>query len=187
MSDEQKTAAPEIERGTYEIIRERLTAHGKTLAEKAEGLNRTRLELFGGTELAILGNDRIRTENNCVPRDIKEVGKHLLFGYNVFIGLKRETHVEDVFSLQTLHRDDNGFSFRPVPKDSPDYFLSDPKFLEEFSELYHYYSNTRLMQLRRVGEKAPRRLPDRRKARRRACLPLGRFGRRHREVHRQPW
>ena len=88
---------PEIERGTYEIIRDRLIGHGKTLAGRAEELNHKRIELFGGTELAVVANERIRTENNCVPRDIAVVGDHLLFGYNVFIGLKRETRVEDVF------------------------------------------------------------------------------------------
>ena len=93
---------PEIERGTYEIIRDRLLGHGKVLAELADTLNEIRLELFGSTDLAVLGNERIRTENNCVPRDIKEVGNYLLFGYNVFIGLKRETHIEDVFSLHTF-------------------------------------------------------------------------------------
>ena len=68
---------PEIERGTYEIIRDRLLGHGKILAERADGLNKKRLEIFGSTELAVLGNERIRTENNCIPRDIKEVGNHL--------------------------------------------------------------------------------------------------------------
>ena len=144
---------PEIERGTYEIIRDRLLGHGKTLAERADGLNEKRLEIFGGTELAVLGNERIRTENNCVPRDIKEVGNYLLFGYNVFIGLKKETHVEDVLSLHSHEKTEDGFVFRKVEKDSPDYFLSDTKFLEEFHELYHYYRNTKLLQLRRVGEK----------------------------------
>ena len=112
---------PEIERRTYEIVRDRLLGHGKTLAERADALNKKRLELFGGTELAVLGNERIRTENNCVPRDIKEVSNHLLFGYNVFIGLKRETHVEDVFSLHTFEKSEAGISFRTVSKDDPGY------------------------------------------------------------------
>ena len=143
----------EIERGTYEIIRDRLVGHGKVLAERAHTLNTKRLELFGGTDLAVLGNERIRTENNCVPRDIKEVGNYLLFGYNVFIGLKRETHIEDVFSLHTFEKTDQGISFRSVSKDAPGYFLSDPKFVEEFQELYHYYEQTKLLQLRTIGDK----------------------------------
>ena len=151
MAEDEKT--PEIERGTYEIIRDRLLEQGKTLAARADALNAKRLELFGGTELAILGNERIRTENNCVPRDIKDVSGLLLFGYNVFIGLKRETAVEDVFSLHELKRSEDGFSFEEVTKDSPGYFLSDQKFIAEFHELYQYYRNTRLLQLRRLNDK----------------------------------
>jgi hypothetical protein len=144
---------PEIERGTYEIVRERLSAHGKELAAKAEGLNQKRLEIFGGTELAILGNERIRTENNCVPRDIKEVGDFLLFGYQVFIGLKRETRVDDVLSLHRFERDGTTFSFRPAAADAPENFLHHPKFVEEFKELFEYYKSSRLLQLRRIGDK----------------------------------
>ena len=40
MSTDQ--TGPEIERGTYEIIRDRLIGHGKTLAERAEELNKKR-------------------------------------------------------------------------------------------------------------------------------------------------
>ncbi|HEY0141566.1 MAG TPA: DNA repair ATPase [Thermoanaerobaculia bacterium] len=136
-----------IERGTYEVIRDRLSAQGKTLAEKAARLNARRIELFGGAEMALLGSDRIRTENNCVPRDIAEAGSLLLFGYNVFIGLKTETQVSDVFSL---HRVDN---FAAVPADAPENFLRDPKFAHDFRELYQYYRNSRLLQLRRVESK----------------------------------
>ncbi len=132
-----------IERGTYEVIRERLAAHGKTLAAKAASLNKRRIEVFGGTEMALLGSDRIRTENNCVPRDIVEVGELLLFGYNVFIGLKTETQIEDVFSV---HRIDD---FAPVR--AP--FLSDETFVRDFKELYQYYRNSKLIQLRRVESK----------------------------------
>ncbi|HXV65506.1 MAG TPA: DNA repair ATPase, partial [Vicinamibacteria bacterium] len=142
-----------LERGTYEIVRDRLLAQGKTLGEKAESLNRKRLDLFGGAELAVLGNERIRTENNCIPRDIKGVGNNLLFGYNVFIGLKRQTRVEDVFSLHHFERTDRGFSFRQIEPDSPDFFLSHPKFVEDFHELYAYYKNARLLQLRRLDER----------------------------------
>ena len=67
--------------------------------QKADALNSKRKEAFGGTELTVVGNERVRTENNCVPRDIINVGGTLLFGYNVFLGLKTETKIDDVFSL----------------------------------------------------------------------------------------
>ncbi|HYO76635.1 MAG TPA: DNA repair ATPase, partial [Thermoanaerobaculia bacterium] len=133
-----------MEQGTYDLLRERLSAHGKTLAAKAASLNKRRIELFGGTEMALLGSDRIRTENNCVPRDIVEVGEHLLFGYNVFIGLKTETQVSDVLSLHRLE------DFAPV---SGPTFLSDEAFLRDFRELVQYYRNSKLLQLRRVESK----------------------------------
>lgn len=136
-----------LDQGTYEVIRERLTAHGKTLAAKAAALNRKRIEVFGGAEMALLGSDRIRTENNCVPRDIVAVGNLLLFGYNVFIGLKTETQVSDVFSLHRLEE------FATVPADSADNFLCDQTFLRDFRELYQYYKSSRLLQLRRVDSK----------------------------------
>ncbi|HEX8620195.1 MAG TPA: DNA repair ATPase, partial [Thermoanaerobaculia bacterium] len=133
-----------MEQGTYELLRERLSSHGKTLADKAKTLNTRRIELFGGTEMALLGSDRIRTENNCVPRDIVEVGDNLLFGYNVFIGLKTETRVSDVLSLHRLE------DFAPVAGAT---FLSDEAFLRDFRELVQYYRGSRLLQLRRVESK----------------------------------
>ncbi|HEU4888477.1 MAG TPA: DNA repair ATPase, partial [Thermoanaerobaculia bacterium] len=132
-----------IEQGTYEILRDRLLASGKTLAAKAETLNKRRIEVFGGFEMALLGSDRIRTENNCVPRDMVEAGGLLVFGYNVFIGLKTETLVSDVFSVHRLE------DFAPVP--AP--FLQDEVFVREFRELYQFYRSSRLLQLRRVDSK----------------------------------
>ena len=89
--DQAAKAEPTIEGGAYEIIRARLLEQGKTLGAKADALNKKRIAVFGGIEMTVVGNERIRTENNCVPRDIVNVGGRLLFGYNVFIGLKKET------------------------------------------------------------------------------------------------
>jgi hypothetical protein len=137
-----------MEQGTYELLRDRLAAHGKQLSSKATALNRKRITVFGGSEMALLGSDRIRTENNCVPRDIVEAGGELLlFGYNVFIGLKTETQVSDVFSLHRVG------DFAQVPAGAPENFLGDEKFLRDFRELYQYYRASRLLQLRRVDSK----------------------------------
>jgi hypothetical protein len=98
--------------------------------------------------MALLGSDRIRTENNCVPRDIVEAGGELLlFGYNVFIGLKTETQVSDVFSLHRVG------DFAQVPPGAPENFLRDERFLRDFRELYQFYRASRLLQLRRVESK----------------------------------
>jgi hypothetical protein len=148
---EPQEPAATIEKGTYEIIRDRLRGHAKTLQEQAEALNGKRLELFGGTELAVIGNERIRTENNCLPRDIIPVADKLLFGYKVFLGLKTETAIHDVLSLHRFEKTADGFSFEPVPEGSPERaMLEDPRFVEDFQELYRYYKQSRLLQLRRL-------------------------------------
>ena len=65
--------------GSYEVIRQRLSAAGRELSSAARTLNEQRQELFGGTEAAVLGTERVRTENNCVPVDIVQVGGLMLF------------------------------------------------------------------------------------------------------------
>jgi hypothetical protein len=135
----------EIDRGTYEIVRERLVVQAEELRRRAEQLNAKRLELFGASQLEILTTERIRTENNCLPRDIAQVGGDLLFGYNVYLGLKRETRIEDVFSLHSMSRNgDQKVSFEP--ETAP--FLEDPRFRQDFDELYRYYKDAKLIQLR---------------------------------------
>ena len=141
-------AVPALERGTYEILRDRLLEQSAELARRANTLNAQRLELFGGTEMALAGNERIRTENNCIPCDIRPVGKHLLFGYNVFLGLKTETRVEDVLAVHRFEATADGFDLGTVP--IAETFLADTTFQRDFQELTRYYKDTRLMQLRRV-------------------------------------
>ena len=157
MSDEAQTSdAPstvQIERGTYEILSDRLKEQAKDLSSRAEALNRRRMEIFGGAEMAVIGNERIRTENNCVPRDIRPAGPYLLFGYNVFLGLKTETHVEDVLSLHSFGEQDGGFAFEALPPDDPANFLGYEQFAEDFRELYKYYKEARLLQLRHIQGK----------------------------------
>ena len=86
----------QLERGTYEIIRNRLNTHADELRGRLEHLNEARRQVFGSIETKLLATQRITTSNNCVPRDIVAVGDSLIFGYNVHIGLKSETRLEDV-------------------------------------------------------------------------------------------
>ncbi|MCF6467290.1 AAA family ATPase [Nonomuraea sp. MG754425] len=141
--------ATELEAGTYEVLRNRLQAQSRTLTAAAEALNEERLKVFGGAELRLLGTERIRTENNCVPRDIVSLGDVMLFGYNVFIGLKPETAVADVFAVHRFSRDGDSFRFEAGRQAT----LDDPAFRKDFAELYRYYKETRLQQLRRVEGK----------------------------------
>ncbi|MFF4622600.1 DNA repair ATPase [Nonomuraea jabiensis] len=149
MSERSEGTITELEAGTYEVLRNRLQAQAKTLTAAAEALNGARLKVFGGAELRLLGTERIRTENNCVPRDIVSLGDVMLFGYNVFIGLKPETAVADVFAVHRFSRDGDAFRFDAGKLET----LDDPAFKKDFAELYRYYKETRLQQLRRVEGK----------------------------------
>ncbi|HEQ1859834.1 TPA: DNA repair ATPase [Providencia alcalifaciens] len=133
------------EGGAYEILRKRLTEQGQQLHQKAAQLNDSRLTEFGQSQMDIIGRIRIRTENNCQARDIVRVGDWLLFGYNVFLGLKKETHIEDVFSLYQLTENEGDFDVISVPYEET--FLNDTRFVQDFTELYTYYKNTQLLQL----------------------------------------
>ncbi|KOX11346.1 DNA repair ATPase [Nocardiopsis sp. NRRL B-16309] len=154
--------ARSLDAGTYEVLRARLRDQTGELARRTEALNDRRLEVFGGTELALLGTERIRTEHNCVPRDIVSVGRAvgagadgamILFGYNVFIGMKRETHVPDVFSLHRYERDGEGFTFADAPGDAAPGLLDDERFRQDFGQLYRYYRDAHLLQLRKVEDR----------------------------------
>ncbi|MCW3843641.1 DNA repair ATPase [Micromonospora yasonensis] len=146
-----------LDAGTYEVLRNRLAEQAAELTRRAERLNARRAEVFGSTELRLISTERIRTEHNCVPRDIVPVGGLMLFGYNVFIGLKPETTVDDVFSLHRFVRLENpgsdgpdGFRFDQVDPAEVPGLLRDPQFERDFAELYRYYRQTRLLQLRRL-------------------------------------
>ena len=89
--------------GAYEVLRRRLLEQGTRLRALAESLNTRRLAEFGNSRMEVIGRFRIRTENNCVGRDIVQIpGDQVLFGYNVYIGLKSQTRIEDVFGLYRL-------------------------------------------------------------------------------------
>src|SRR5690606_24954314 len=131
--------------GAYEVLRKRLVEQGARLRLQADALNARRLEQFGSSALEVVGRLRVRTEHNCMARDIVQVGDLLLFGYNVFIGLKKETRIEDVFSLYRLVETPDGYDVTPV--DFAGTFLAIDSFTQDFRELYAYYKNTRLLHL----------------------------------------
>jgi MoxR-like ATPase len=158
-AEEAGAARDGLDARTYEVLRQRLAEQAKELARRAEALNTRRLEVFGSTELRLVGSERIRTENNCVPRDIVSIPDSdgdasglMLFGYNVFIGLKPETTIDDVFSLHRFTREGEAFRFEDAPGERPE-LLGDERFRRDFTELYRYYRETRLLQLRPVEGK----------------------------------
>ena len=138
-----------LEGGSYDVIRRRLLDRAGELGKRCDALNAKRSKLFGGRELALLATDRVRTENNCVPRDVVSVAGHLLFGFQVFIGLKNETKPSDALSTYHFQRNGEAFDLSGAAFDGPLAFLADPEFTREFSDTFRYYKDARLLQLRR--------------------------------------
>ena len=139
------------EGGSYEVIRKRLEQQNKKLEAGIQGLNQKREAEFGKTTLEVIERIRVRTEHNCVPRDMVRINGQLLFGYNVFIGLKKETKISDVFALYSLQEEEGKFVVKP--ENLKGSFLDEPLFQKQFLELYSYYKNTRLIQLRINNQK----------------------------------
>ncbi|MFF8591829.1 DNA repair ATPase [Streptomyces sp. NPDC015220] len=129
-----------VDSGTYEVLRDRLTAQAAELARGAESLNTRRAEEFGTVRLALTGTGGLRTAHPSVPRDVVGVGGHLLFGYD---GGRPEPEVGDVLAL--YDRDRNR-----LPDDAVPGLLDDPAFVREFAALHRYYRQARLLRLRRV-------------------------------------
>ncbi|WP_028454333.1 DNA repair ATPase [Chitinilyticum litopenaei] len=137
--------------GGYDLLRQRLATQGEALAAQTGQLNEARLAAFGRAELRLLGRTRARTENNCMARDLVRVGELLLFGYNVYIGLRKETRIDDVFSLYRLTGEGEQIELESVATAGS--FLDDPRFAADFRELYAYYKNASLLQLRVTTDK----------------------------------
>src|SRR5262245_30430688 len=129
-------ASTALEGGSYEVIRKRLIDQAEQLGQKAEDLNTRRKQVFGGSELALIATERLRTEHNCIPRDIVSIRGKLLVGYLVFIGLKSDINVPDIFSLNRFVPTEDGFDLSPIPLDEGEAFLADPGFVKEFKDLY---------------------------------------------------
>jgi len=148
----EQTVASEtkLEGGSYDVIRRRLLDRAAELGKRCDALNAARAKLFGGRELALLATDRVRTENNCVPRDVVSVAGHLLFGFQVFIGLKSETKPSDALSTYLFQRSGDAFDLSGTAFEGPLAFLANPDFTREFSDVFRYYKDARLLQLRRT-------------------------------------
>ena len=134
-----------LEQGSYDLIKRRLSNFGTDLKTQIDTVNKQRIEEFGSTELQVKGRVRVRTEQNCTPRDIVIVGDKVIFAYNVQLGLKKETAISDVFSVQKLVEQDDHYEIEPYPDTTR--FLTDSRFIRDFEELYTYYKQTSLQHL----------------------------------------
>ncbi len=132
-----------LDEGAYGLIRGRMRAAAGELLRDLEHLNKERRAVYGAVSTELLGSERISTMNNCVPRDMTPIGSRFLFGYNVHIGLRSETQLEDVFAMYEW-RDGHLVS-------STLDCIDDPQFKREFAELYKYYKNTAFAKFARRG------------------------------------
>jgi len=137
--------------GSYELIQRRLNTLGSEFNQEIQQLNQQRMETFGSTDMRVDARIRVRTEHNCVARDIAAIGDTLLFGYNVFLGLKRNITVADVFSLHQIKDKDGEQGIVDLPIEGS--FLADPDFVRDFDELYTYYKKTFLAHVYHQGSK----------------------------------
>ena len=154
MTDTPETDATDslvADSGSYDLLKKRLEQQGATLHQQAQALNEARVAEFGRADQVLLLRTRARTENNCVARDIVRIGDVLLFGYNVFIGLRKETAVSDVFALYRLSEHEGADELQAVPLAGS--FLEDSRFVSDFRELHAYYKHATLLQLRVTQDK----------------------------------
>ena len=153
MSEPTQTQTPDAtesivaDSNSYELLKKRLADQGVRLQQRTKTLNEARLAEFGRAAQTLVLRTRARTENNCVARDLTRIGDLLLLGYNVFIGLRTETAVSDVFSLYRFRDgEENVDELEAVPLAGT--FLEDARFVADFRELYTYYKQANITQLR---------------------------------------
>ena len=141
--EETASAGPQLERGTYEIIKSRLQSHATELRSRLGLLNEERRSVFGSIPTELISTQRITTANNCVAQDIFPLGDQFIFGYNVHLGLKTTTDLADVFGIYK-------FAEGSMHEQSLDP-LSDPQFLKDFAGLYKYYKDTHFQRFYTAG------------------------------------
>ncbi|RZJ98827.1 MAG: hypothetical protein EOO46_23940, partial [Flavobacterium sp.] len=140
---ETQQPTDQLEKGTYEVIRNRLLNQGIDLQQRIGKLNEARKSIFGTLESKLVATERITTEHNCIPMDMIPVGDFFLFGYNVRFGLKTEIALEDVFSI--YKKSEKSFSRCGLE------LISDTRFAEDFRNLYKYFRETRFIKFAQIG------------------------------------
>ncbi len=133
----------QLEGGTYEIIRNRLLSQGEELQNRLTKLNQSRKEIFGSIEAKLLSNERITTDNSCIPVDMVSLGETFIFGYNVRLGLKAATDTSDVLSVYSYENQ----KFTQLSND----VFNNKVFITDFNNLYKYYKQTQFVKFAIIG------------------------------------
>ncbi|WDE99192.1 DNA repair ATPase [Lentisphaera profundi] len=129
--------------GTYELLKGRIDAQVKELQSRMEGLNGQRKEVFGSIATSLIGSDKVTTQNNCIAQDFITVGQTFIFGYNVTLGLKSQTGLEDVFAIYNYA--EGRFHAQDLS------FIQDEEFIAKFNDLYKYYKKAQFVRFSARG------------------------------------
>ncbi|MCB9396778.1 MAG: DNA repair ATPase [Acidobacteria bacterium] len=132
-----------LDASTFEILQNRLREHCERLDQGSSALNERRKKVYGSVPMALRATESLITEHNCVPADLVAIQNHLIFGFNVRMGLKTETLLEDVFSVSTWMED----RLEPASLD----FIGDGRFQADFKSLYKYYKGTTFSKFSIIG------------------------------------
>ncbi|EDM26636.1 hypothetical protein LNTAR_02472 [Lentisphaera araneosa HTCC2155] len=141
MSEEEKTE--QLGGGTYELLKSRIDAQVKELQSRMEGLNTQRKDIFGSIATSLIGSDKVTTPNNCLAQDFTTVGNTFIFGYNVTLGLKSQTSLEDVFAVYSY--EDGRFHEKDLS------LIMDEEFQLKFNDLYKYYKKAKFVRFSARG------------------------------------
>ena len=141
-SAKDSTKESGLETGTYEIIRKRLEKNCDDLKSRLDQLNESRKKVFGSVEPKLIANQRITTENACIPSDMVSIGNKFIFGYNVHLGLKPEPSISDVFSEYEF--DNGNFKTSKIIGDNPE-------FQNDFLNLYRFYKKAQFVRFGVTG------------------------------------
>lgn len=152
MSKEHSSVENIVRESTaFETIQRRLRTQGNELDASVGQLNEARADVFGSSNMALLGRARVRTENNAIARDMVRIGDQILFGFNVQLGLRKALDAKDIFALYHLKDDEDGLELTEASLTNS--FLTDEQFTRDFRELQQYYSHATLVQLVTLNNK----------------------------------
>ena len=146
----------EVAETTYELLRQRLGAAADELGRRATALNERRTEAFGSASFELIATERVRTDNNVVPRDVVAVNGQMILAYNATAGVRAEIRPEDVFSVHHFTAADEPGQ-PPIISPNPDGLagstLDDRRFRRDFGELMAYFKDSRVHHVYTVGQK----------------------------------
>ncbi|WP_435839162.1 DNA repair ATPase [Streptodolium elevatio] len=136
-----------------------MAAQATELAERVEELNRRRIAVFGSTGMRLIGGAQLATDGDCVLRDLAWVGGTLLAGGSPAPGAAAAEAPEHaaVGGTFTLHGRSEGtgsaVTFTGVPPTAVGGLLQAPEVRRDLAELFRYFRDSRLTQLRRMDGK----------------------------------